>query len=98
MTPLQRRAAGYGVIIAAVIVLGILFRDRIAGMSQGQIASLVAATMALMLVLGPSISGRGVQVGRGWFGHLLIWAGIAAAIGLAYLLFGADLPGAYGAG
>jgi hypothetical protein len=90
----------YGAILVGIAVfagvLALIFRDQIAALSSNQVASVVMLVMALMVVAGPALSGRGRDLGPNWLRNILIWLSVAAAIALVYSAAEPFLPEGFG--
>lgn len=77
-------------------VLALVFRERVAALTGPQIASIVYAMMALMLVGGGYMAGRSGVIGPSALRDALIWTAIIVALAFGYGAAAPYLPRGFG--
>lgn len=82
------------VILAVAAVLALIFHDRVAGATSGQIAAVVYGLMALMVVAGGAFGGG--RIGPTPIRNALIWTCIILGLALAYRGLAPVLPPGFG--
>jgi glycerol uptake facilitator-like aquaporin len=91
---------GYATVLLGIAllagILALVFRDRVAALSPGQIGLVVMLVMALMVVAGPALSGRGRSLGPHWLRNIAVWVALALAIAVLYGIARPYLPADFG--
>jgi len=91
---MRNRAVIVLVILAIATVLALVFRDRLASASTGEIAAVVSLLMALLIVGGGALTGG--RLGPKPLRNLLIWVCIVLGLALAYRGLAPFLPSDFG--
>lgn len=82
------------VILTIAAVLALIFHDRIAGATNGQITAFAYGLLALMVVAGGAVGGG--QLGSTPLRNALIWVCILLGLALAYRGLAPILPPGFG--
>lgn len=91
---MRGRAVIVLVILAIAAVLALVFHDRVAGATSGQIAAFAYGLLALMVVAGGAVGGG--RMGPTPLRNALIWACIILGLALAYRGLAPVLPPGFG--
>ncbi|NDC58283.1 MAG: hypothetical protein EBZ50_05575 [Alphaproteobacteria bacterium] len=91
---MRNRAVIVLVILAIATVLALVFRDRLASASTGEIAAVVSLLMALLIVGGGALAGG--RLGPKPLRNALIWVCIVLGLALAYRGLAPFLPSDFG--
>jgi len=91
---MRNRAVIVLVILAIATVLALVFRDRLASASTGEIAAVVSLLMALLIVGGGALAGG--RLGTKPLRNALVWVCIVLGLALAYRGLAPFLPSDFG--